>query len=228
MPTRWSATASRDAIATGSRTVERGLCDKLRRLNQPTPAIVAQDAVRRLPRTALLLFCLAYVVPGFVGREPWKNADITAFGHMFELARGSVLLAGADAAGPAARIRCAAALLARRMGDPAGAGVDGPRLRRAHPVRAAAGADPGGHLVRRVLPGPQPAGAAGALRVRRRGQSDRLRPRHGRWRPAGADRLPRPGAAVARDHARAGAGGLHLAQLLCNGGAAHAGRLLPC
>ncbi len=55
----------------------------------PTPAIVSQDAVRRLPRIALLLFCLAYVVPGFVGREPWKNADITAFGYMFELARGA-------------------------------------------------------------------------------------------------------------------------------------------
>jgi 4-amino-4-deoxy-L-arabinose transferase-like glycosyltransferase len=57
-------------------------------VNQPTPAIVAQDAVRRLPRVALLLFCLAYVVPGFVGREPWKSADITGFGHMFELAHG--------------------------------------------------------------------------------------------------------------------------------------------
>jgi hypothetical protein len=57
-------------------------------VNQPTPAIVAQDAVRRLPRIALLLFCVAYVVPGFVGREPWKNADITAFGYMFELATG--------------------------------------------------------------------------------------------------------------------------------------------
>ena len=62
--------------------------DKLPRLTQPTPAIVSQDAVRRLPRLALLLFCLAYVVPGFVGREPWKNADITAFGYMFELAHG--------------------------------------------------------------------------------------------------------------------------------------------
>jgi 4-amino-4-deoxy-L-arabinose transferase-like glycosyltransferase len=57
-------------------------------VNQPTPAIVAQDAVRRLPRAVLLLFCLAYVLPGFVGREPWKNADITGFGHMFELAHG--------------------------------------------------------------------------------------------------------------------------------------------
>ena len=59
------------------------------RLNQPTPAIVTQEAVRRLPRLALLLFCLAYVVPGFVGREPWKNADITAFGYMSEMARGA-------------------------------------------------------------------------------------------------------------------------------------------
>ncbi|NPC54427.1 hypothetical protein [Caenimonas soli] len=58
-------------------------------MNQPTPAIVSQEAVRRLPRLALLLFCLAYVVPGFVGREPWKNADIAGFGHMFELARGT-------------------------------------------------------------------------------------------------------------------------------------------
>ena len=58
-------------------------------MNQPTPAIIAQDAVRRLPRPALLLFCLAYVVPGFVGREPWKNADIAAFGYMYELAQGA-------------------------------------------------------------------------------------------------------------------------------------------
>ena len=58
-------------------------------MNHPTPAIVAQDAVRRLPRIALLLFCVAYLVPGFVGREPWKNADIAAFGYMFELARGA-------------------------------------------------------------------------------------------------------------------------------------------
>jgi 4-amino-4-deoxy-L-arabinose transferase-like glycosyltransferase len=57
-------------------------------LNQPTPAIVTQGAVRRLPRLALLLLCAAYVVPGFVGREPWKNADIMALGYMVELAEG--------------------------------------------------------------------------------------------------------------------------------------------
>lgn len=57
-------------------------------MNYPTPAIVSQGAVRRLPRAALLLFCLAYVLPGFIGRGPWKGADITAFGYMAELALG--------------------------------------------------------------------------------------------------------------------------------------------
>jgi 4-amino-4-deoxy-L-arabinose transferase-like glycosyltransferase len=57
-------------------------------VNQPSPAIVAQDAVRRLPRPALLLFCLAYLLPGFIDRAPWRSADITAFGYMAELARG--------------------------------------------------------------------------------------------------------------------------------------------
>ena len=58
-------------------------------MNQPTPAIVAQGAVKRLPRWALLLFCLAYVLPGFLGRVPWKSDDITTFGYMADLARGS-------------------------------------------------------------------------------------------------------------------------------------------
>jgi 4-amino-4-deoxy-L-arabinose transferase-like glycosyltransferase len=57
-------------------------------VNRPTPAIVTQSAVRRLPRLALLLLCAAYVLPGFIGREPWKNADIMAFGYMFEMATG--------------------------------------------------------------------------------------------------------------------------------------------
>ena len=62
-------------------------------MNQPTPAIVAQNAVRRLPRIALLLLCAAYLLPGLVGRGPWKSADITAFGYMSELARSSEGLA---------------------------------------------------------------------------------------------------------------------------------------
>ncbi len=54
-----------------------------------TPAIVTQEAVRRLPRWALLILSVAYVLAGFLGREPWKSADIAAFGQMRELALGS-------------------------------------------------------------------------------------------------------------------------------------------
>jgi len=58
-------------------------------LNKPSPAIIAQSAVRRLPRWALLLFCVAYILPGFLGRGPWKNEDIAAFGVMRELTSGA-------------------------------------------------------------------------------------------------------------------------------------------
>ncbi len=44
--------------------------------------------MRRLPRLALLLLCAAYVLPGYLGREPWKNADMSAFGYMYALAQG--------------------------------------------------------------------------------------------------------------------------------------------
>ena len=54
-------------------------------MNQPSPAIVTQAAARRLPRWALLLLCAAYVIPGYIGREPWKNADIASFGFMLSL-----------------------------------------------------------------------------------------------------------------------------------------------
>lgn len=53
-----------------------------------TPALVTRKAVRPLPRLALLLFCAAYVLPGLFGRDPWKNADIAAFGQMWQLALG--------------------------------------------------------------------------------------------------------------------------------------------
>jgi 4-amino-4-deoxy-L-arabinose transferase-like glycosyltransferase len=41
-----------------------------------------------MPRWALLLLCAAYVLPGMFGRDPWRNADITAFGYMLSLAEG--------------------------------------------------------------------------------------------------------------------------------------------
>jgi hypothetical protein len=51
------------------------------------PAIVAQSAVRRLPRWIVWTLCLAYVLPGFMGRTPWKADDMEAFGFMFNLAQ---------------------------------------------------------------------------------------------------------------------------------------------
>ena len=75
----------------------------LRRI--PSPAIVAQDAVRRFPRWALLLLCALYVVAGFIGREPWKSADLAGFGLLFEV------IGTSDSAWVVARV-AAAALLA--------------------------------------------------------------------------------------------------------------------
>src|SRR6195952_475661 len=57
-------------------------------VNLPTPALVTQRAAQRLPRWALMLLSAAYLLPGQFGREPWKNADITAFGYMQSLAQG--------------------------------------------------------------------------------------------------------------------------------------------
>jgi 4-amino-4-deoxy-L-arabinose transferase-like glycosyltransferase len=57
-------------------------------LNSPNPALVTQRAAQRLPRLALLLFSAAYVIPGVFGRDPWKSADITAFGYMASMAQG--------------------------------------------------------------------------------------------------------------------------------------------
>jgi len=53
-----------------------------------TPALVTRKAVQRMPRWALIAFCAAYVLPGLFGRDPWKNADIAAFGQMWSLALG--------------------------------------------------------------------------------------------------------------------------------------------
>jgi hypothetical protein len=54
---------------------------------RPTPAIVSQWAARPLSRWVLLWLVLAYVLPGFWGRQPWRNGDLAAFGVMRELAQ---------------------------------------------------------------------------------------------------------------------------------------------
>jgi 4-amino-4-deoxy-L-arabinose transferase-like glycosyltransferase len=54
----------------------------------PNPALVTREAVRRLPRWALLALCTAYLLPGLFGRDPWRSADLVAFAQMLSLAEG--------------------------------------------------------------------------------------------------------------------------------------------
>ena len=60
-------------------------------MNTPNPALVAQSGVRRLPRWGLLLLCVVYLLPGFLGRDPWRPWDMAAFGQMLALAQGESL-----------------------------------------------------------------------------------------------------------------------------------------
>lgn len=57
-------------------------------LNSPNPALVSHRGAARIPRLALVLFSAAYVLPGVFDRDPWKSADITAFGYMVGIAQG--------------------------------------------------------------------------------------------------------------------------------------------
>lgn len=43
---------------------------------------------RRLPRLALLALGAAYLLPGLFGRDPWRHADLAAFGQMVAIAEG--------------------------------------------------------------------------------------------------------------------------------------------
>ena len=57
-------------------------------MSSPNPALVTQRGARRLPRLALLIFCAAYVLPGVFDRDPWRNADLVAYGQMAAIAEG--------------------------------------------------------------------------------------------------------------------------------------------
>ena len=57
-------------------------------MNAPSPSLVSRSAASRLPRWVLWTFVLAYILPGFLGREPWKDHDAVAFGVMHDMALG--------------------------------------------------------------------------------------------------------------------------------------------
>ncbi len=57
-------------------------------MSTPNPALVTERGARRLPRLPLWLLCAAYVLPGLIGRDPWRNADVQAYGLMAAMAEG--------------------------------------------------------------------------------------------------------------------------------------------
>ena len=55
----------------------------------PSPARLTASSTLKLPRWALFLMCLLYILPGLVGRDPWKSEDATGFGVMWTMAEGA-------------------------------------------------------------------------------------------------------------------------------------------
>jgi len=52
------------------------------------PFLVTELQAGKLPRLGLLLLCLLYTLPGFVGRDPWRHDDAADFGIALTMARG--------------------------------------------------------------------------------------------------------------------------------------------
>jgi hypothetical protein len=57
-------------------------------MNTPSPAIITNLAVRRMPRYWLVLLCIVYVFIGLFDRGPWKSMDLTSLGYMISLVNG--------------------------------------------------------------------------------------------------------------------------------------------
>ena len=54
------------------------------------PVRLPAAATNALPRVALLALALLYILPGLIGRDPWKNEDATSFGIMWTMAHGAL------------------------------------------------------------------------------------------------------------------------------------------
>lgn len=52
------------------------------------PFLVTEPQAGKLPRWGLVLLCALYVLPGFLGRDPWRHADASGFGVALTMARG--------------------------------------------------------------------------------------------------------------------------------------------
>ena len=54
------------------------------------PVRLPAAATLALPRWALFALGLLYILPGLIGREPWKNDDASSFGIMWTMAHGGL------------------------------------------------------------------------------------------------------------------------------------------
>lgn len=52
------------------------------------PVRLPASATLALPRWGIFALCLFYILPGLIGRDPWKNDDAASFGIMWTLAHG--------------------------------------------------------------------------------------------------------------------------------------------
>ena len=54
------------------------------------PVRLPASATVALPRWGLFSLCLLYILPGLIGRDPWKNEDAAGFGIMWTMAHGNL------------------------------------------------------------------------------------------------------------------------------------------
>lgn len=54
------------------------------------PVRLPASATLALPRWGLLLLAFLYILPGLIGRDPWKNDDAASFGIMWTMAHGGL------------------------------------------------------------------------------------------------------------------------------------------
>jgi len=55
------------------------------------PVRLPAAATNALPRWGLLALGLLYILPGLIGRDPWKNDDAASFGIMWTMAHGNLM-----------------------------------------------------------------------------------------------------------------------------------------
>ena len=147
-------------------------CGIDRPVNSPNPALVTQRAAQ--PPAARSRCCCSArptCCPALFGRDPWKSADITAFGYMVNIAAGPRRRGWRRRS---AACRPTAPLLPYWIGAAfiqlLGAAGSTRRWRRASRSRCCSALALVADLVRHLPPGAHRGGAAAAVRLRRRGR----------------------------------------------------------